>query len=381
MTDSSITPSSFAARQERLGAALREAGLDALALNPGPSLVYLTGLSFHLMERPLVALFFPDRSPLLVLPELETAKVEELKFPAQVITFGDNPATWAAVYRQAVQAAQIDGRRVGVEPRRLRVLELRLLEAAAPKGEFVSAEASLAALRIQKDESEVAAMRIAVDIAQRALQEALRQVHVGMTEQELASEVTLQLLRAGSQPEMPFSPIVSFGPNSANPHSIPGDRHLAEGDLLLIDWGATSKGYISDLTRTFAVGEVDQEYLRIAQVVAEANAAGRAAARPGLPAGDVDRAARKVIEQAGYGQYFFHRTGHGIGMEAHEEPYMYGENQLLLVPGMTFTVEPGIYLPGRAGVRIEDNLVITSSGADTLSSLPRDLLNVLSPNS
>jgi Xaa-Pro dipeptidase len=370
------SPSIFPSRQQKLAQAMQTAGLDAVVINPSPTLVYLTGLNFHLMERPVVAIFLHDRPPLLILPELEVAKAEELRFPSQVITFSDNPATWAETYTRAVQDAGIEGKRIGLEPRRLRVLELRLLEGAAPRAYFISAEESLASLRLQKDASEVMSMRKAVDIAQRALEAALGSVKTGMTERELASELSVQLLRAGSQSEFPFAPIVSFGSNSANPHAVPGERRLAPGDLLLIDWGAAYGDYISDLARTFAVGEVDPEFKRIARIVAEANAAGRGAARPGVAAGEVDRAARTVIEGAGYGPHFIHRVGHGIGMEAHEGPYMFGENELLLAPGMTFTVEPGIYLPGRGGVRIEDNLVITKDGAETLSDLPRELLEL-----
>jgi Xaa-Pro dipeptidase len=131
-------------------------------------------------------------------------------------------------------------------------------------------------------------------------------------------------------------------------------------------------GYISDLTRTFAVGEVQEEYHQIFDIVAEANAAGRAAGKPGAPCSAVDRAARGVIEESGYGKYFTHRTGHGIGLEAHEEPYMRGDNEQVLQPGMVYTVEPGIYLPGRNGVRIEDNVVITSDGNECLSDMSRE---------
>jgi Xaa-Pro dipeptidase len=140
-----------------------------------------------------------------------------------------------------------------------------------------------------------------------------------------------------------------------------------------VDWGAASDGYISDLTRTFAVGEVDAEYAKIHKIVQEANAAGRAAAKPGVPCAEVDKAARAMIESAGYGQFFTHRTGHGIGMEGHEEPYMRGDNMQILEPGMAFTVEPGIYLPERNGVRIEDNVVITDTGANVLSDMPREM--------
>ena len=364
----------YAARQAKLAHELENAGLQALALNPGPSLTYLTGLHFHLMERPVVAFFVPHSAPVLVLPELETAKTENLAFAADILAYGEDPADWPAVFRKAAQAAQIDGRQVGVEPRRLRVLELRLLEAAAPEAQFTSAEESLAALRMRKDEGELVAMRKAVGIAQRALLATLPLIHIGMTERNLAAELTLQLLRLGSDPEFPFAPIVSFGSNSANPHAVPTERPLASGDLLLIDWGAAYHDYLSDLTRTFAVGRVPQEMAHIAEIVKEANSAARNAVRPGVTAHDVDQAARQVIEKAGYGQYFIHRTGHGLGMEAHEEPYMRAGNPLPLQPGMTFTIEPGIYLPGRGGVRIEDNIVVTLTGVESMSDLPRELV-------
>lgn len=158
-----------------------------------------------------------------------------------------------------------------------------------------------------------------------------------------------------------------------NPHASPTERKLQAGDLLVVDWGAAYEGYISDLTRTFAVGEVDDECAKIYKIVQEANAAGRAAGKPGVPCAAVDIATRDVIEKSGYGKYFTHRTGHGIGMEGHEEPYMRGDNMQLLEVGMAYTVEPGIYLPNRNGVRIEDNIVITENGADCLSDMPREI--------
>jgi Xaa-Pro dipeptidase len=229
---------------------------------------------------------------------------------------------------------------------------------------------------MQKDTSEISAMRKAVEIAQRALEKTIPSIQIGITERELASELTLQILRAGSDAEIPFSPIVASGPNSANPHAVPGGRTLEPGDLLIIDWGASYGGYISDITRTFSIGNIDPELEKIFNIVLEANEAGRSASQPGIKAGEIDQAARAVIESAGYGEYFTHRTGHGIGMEGHEEPYIYSGNELELQPGMTFTVEPGIYLPGRGGVRIEDDVLITEDSAESLTSLPREMITI-----
>ncbi len=367
-----MVESIFSLRQQKLAVALEKAGLHALALNPGPSLVYLTGLHFHLSERPVVAFFTPGQPVQIALPTLERLKVEALSFPLQAFLYEEDPAGWGQVFARAAQAAQLSDV-VGIEPRQFRVLELRLVEAAAPKTQFTSAEAVVAALRMQKDETELAAMRSAVQIAQHALTSTLPHFRVGMSEQDLASELVLQTLRAGSQGEMPFMPIVSGGPHSANPHATPSNRPIEPGDLLVIDWGAAYGGYFADLTRTFAIEEVEPEYRRIAEIVLAANTAGRQAGKPGQPAKLVDVAARGVIQAAGYGEYFTHRTGHGLGMEGHEPPYMRGDNELILQAGMTYTVEPGVYLPGRNGVRIEDDMVITLDGAASLSDMPREL--------
>ena len=366
-------------RLEKLVASLRTSGLDAVALNPGPTLTYLTGAHFHLMERPVVLLVTQGENPAIILPELEMLKVEQMPYHVQAFPYGENPSEWEAVFRKAAQALALDtltgtrGKRIGVEPNQMRLLEFRYVKAGAPEADYPDASDVLGALRLRKGKEEVEAMRKAVKVAEAALEATLPLIKIGMAEKELAAELVTQLLKHGSEPELPFSPIVSGGPNSANPHASPTERKLQAGDLLVIDYGATVDGYISDITRTFAVGEVDAEYAKIHQIVQQANAAGRAAGKPGVPCAEVDKAARAVIENAGYGEYFTHRTGHGIGMEPHEEPYMRGDNMQLLEPGMAYTVEPGIYLPGRNGVRVEDNVVVTDDGSESLSDLPREM--------
>jgi Xaa-Pro dipeptidase len=362
-----------AARFDKLAASLRNSGLDAVALNPGPTLVHLTGLHFHLMERPVVLLFAPGQAPAVVLPELETQKLVGLPFEITAFPYGENPADWNNVFKSAVRSLRLDGKAIGVETLHMRLLEYGYVKSGAPDANFPDASAALSALRIRKDAGEIENMRKAVKVAQNALEAALKNFKVGMTEKEFASELTVQLLRGGSEPEMPFSPIVSGGLNGANPHASPSDRPIVQGDLLVIDWGATVNAYISDLTRTFAVGDLEPEYRKIHEIVQEASAAGRAAGKPGVPCANVDIAARTVIEKSGYGQFFTHRTGHGIGMEGHEEPYMRGDNRQLLEEGMAYTVEPGIYLPGRNGVRIEDDMVVTKDGSESLSDMPRKI--------
>jgi Xaa-Pro dipeptidase len=360
-------------RLSKLSDALRNSGLEALVLNAGPSLVYLTGLHFHLSERPVVALFTVDQEPTIILPELEILKMTGLPYEIRAFPYGENPADWESIFCKAIQSLGLDGKRIGVEPRQMRLLEFRHVKSGAPEADFPDASDVVSSLRVRKDADEIAAIYKAVRVAQSALEATIPLIRTGMTEKELASELVVQLLRQGSLSELPFAPIVSGGPNSANPHASPSDRKIQHGDLLVVDWGAVVDGYISDLTRTFAVGEVEAEYHKIHQIVLEANAAGRVAGEPGAPCANVDIAARTVIEKAGYGKFFTHRTGHGIGMEGHEDPYMRSDNMQLLEPGMAYTVEPGIYLPERNGVRIEDNVVISETGAECLSDMPRGL--------
>lgn len=361
-------------RLNHLRQALQRESLDALLLIPGPTLLYAAGLSFHLMERPVVFIATPGSAPpVLILPEFERSKGETCPLKPVLFPYGEDPGERRPAFEAAARHAGLAKKRLGVESLRMRFLELRLLEAAAPGAQFVAADEVVTSLRVAKDASELQAMRRAVLAAEQAFRSTVPLLKLGMTEREVASELTLQLLRAGSDSELPFPPIVATGPNSALPHGVPTDRRLQRGDFVILDWGASVGGYISDLTRTLAIEPVDHELSRVHAIVLQANEAGRAALRPGAACAEVDRAARQVIEAAGYGPQFTHRTGHGIGMEAHEPPYIRGDNAELLAPGMTFTVEPGVYLPGHGGVRIEDNVVITSNGAETLSTLNRSL--------
>lgn len=363
----------FQKRQQRLAHLIEEKNFDALVLNAGPSLTYFTGLHFHLSERPVVFIFMPGKDPVLILPELEGAKLSHLPYSLTSFVYSENPRQWPNVFSRANQSVELAGKKIGIEPQQLRLLEYNYLGAAAEKASFSDASGLIAKMRAVKDNTEILHMKHAVQIAEKALLDVLKLVIIGMTEQELANELVIQLLKHGSQPHLPFSPIVSSGPNGANPHAQPSERKLAVGDLLIIDWGASWNGYVSDLTRTFGIGKVDKKYKQIHQIVQRANAAGREAAKPGTTCGDIDKAARTVIEDGGYGSFFLHRTGHGIGMECHEEPYIREDNQQVLQAGMTFTIEPGIYLPGENGVRIEDNVLVVKDGVESLSNFPRKM--------
>jgi Xaa-Pro dipeptidase len=361
------------ARLQRLRAAMAQANFDCVAAIAGPNLYYLTGLSFHLSERPTVGLYPLQGDPVIVAGNLEESKVVTgAPYAMRGFYYTDSVGPVPA-FREAAQALGLAKPRIGVESVRMRVMELRLLEDAFLQPRIDAAEGLFASLRMAKDAQELGLMRRATQIAEAALLATLPSIRAGVSERQIASELVVQTLRAGSDAELPFGPIVASGPNSALPHAAVTDRVLQPGDLLTLDWGAAHGGYVADLTRTFAIGQIDPELTNIYELVRQANQAGCAAARPGALAAEVDAAARAVITDGGYGQYFVHRLGHGLGLEGHEDPSVHGRNETALVPGMTFTVEPGIYLPGKGGVRIEDDVVVTEAGCESLSTLSREL--------
>jgi Xaa-Pro dipeptidase len=348
-------------------------GVDCVAVMPGANMSYLTGLSFHLMERPTVA-FFPVRGkPAFVLASFEATKpaTGPVAIDWQLFPWSDEEGPVGA-FAAASKALVLSGKTLAVEELVMRVRELRLIEASAPRVQFADAGPLLANLRMHKDEAEIAQMRQAVAITEAALGALLEKIHVGMTEREIAGELLIEMLRRGAE-SLSFDPIVLSGPNTALPHGVPSDRRVQAGDLLLFDFGTFAGGYASDITRTFFVGQASDELRRVYDVVKRANEAGRKAARPGVEIQEVDRAARKVIADAGYGQYFTHRTGHGLGLEVHEPPFACEGDTTILEPGMTFTVEPGVYQPGIGGVRVEDDVVITQNGSESLTTFDREL--------
>ena len=381
----------YLTRLRALQALQRANAVDCVALMPGANLRYFTGLDMHLSERPTLALIPAGLTPQatgepeagagpgigLVIPVLEAGAARE-KVPGEVTLFpySDEEGHEHAFFR-AAEALRLENCSIGVEYLAMRLLEARRLEQAAPGARLLAIEPWLPKLRQIKDESEIGYMRRAVEMAQNALQRLLDEnaIRPGRTEREVAADLKIALLREGSQGDA-FAPLVVAGPHSALPHAGPSGRPLAEGDLLIVDWGAVYEGYRSDITRTFVLGEPTAEMLRIHDAVLAANQSARLGVRPGLPGQEIDRLARRAISLAGYGEFFIHRTGHGLGLETHEPPYMVEGNLKLLEAGMTFTVEPGIYVPDLGGLRIEDDVLVTAAGSETLTSLPRELLRL-----
>lgn len=362
------------ARILRLRNAMREANLDGVALVPGTGLTYFSGIHTHMSERPTVLFLPAEGDPAIVIPHLEAMKAEAAGIPPGRIFGWSDEEGYGGAFARAAEALSLSGSRYAVEALKMRVLEFEMLHELGGRPPS-HADELLKQIRLSKDAHELAQMQAAVDVAESAIQTVLPLIRIGQTEKEIAGLLLVALLEAGAE-QLPFSPIVSTGVNGASPHAVPTDNRLQEGDLLIIDWGAQVGDYVSDITRTFAVGYISDELRQVYEIVRQANAAGMAVCRPGVTGEAIDRAARDVIDAAGYGAFFIHRTGHGLGMEAHEPPSLVAGERQPLPAGAVFTVEPGIYLPGKGGVRIEDDIVLTEDGYRSLTSLPRELQTV-----
>ena len=367
----------YEARLGGLKKRLAKENIDVLALLPGANITYLTGIEKELSERPLV-LFLPSSKsarPLILLPGFEAETfARALPYTVDTVTYTDEEG-YTGAFTKAVDVLHLAGKTIGMEARSMRLLELRQIERNALNAKIVESDQLLSQGRIRKDSDEIEAIRTAIRVSEESLKATCAQVKVGMSERNVQMILNMEMLKNGADGNG-FPPIVLSGPRAALPHGVASDRRLQEGDCLLIDYGFRVGVYSADITRTFSIGTSTPEWKEIYEIVKMANEAGRKMAGPGILAEQVDSAARRVIVDAGYGEYFTHRTGHGLGLEIHESPYILSGNKTVLEPGMVFTVEPGIYIADRVGVRIEDDVVITENGAEALSTYPRELTSL-----
>ncbi len=342
-------------------------GIDCLLVSVGSDLPYLTGYEAMPLERLTMLVLTRDGPATLVVPELEAPRVRPGRF--QILPWSETEDPIKHVVRHAGRPTVAA---IGDQTWSFFLLELF---SAMTDTTFVSAAAVMKELRIRKGPDEIEALRAAAHAVDRVLAGIPAEIRFeGRTEVQVARDVIDMTIEEGHD-EAKFW-IVASGPNAASPHHEPGDRVIQQGDSVVIDFGGRKDRYCSDVTRTFTVGPPSHNLAEVHAIVREANRVARAAVRPGVPAQEVDRAARAVIADAGYGDYFIHRTGHGIGMDGHEHPYLVEGNTEPLEPGMAFSIEPGIYLPGELGVRIEDICVATEDGIDVLNQADRHLIEV-----
>jgi Xaa-Pro aminopeptidase len=352
-------------RLARARARMEELGVDVLLLSLGADLPYLTGYEAMPLERLTMLVVPVGGEATLVVPRLEAPRVTEHPDAFSVLAWEETDDPVALVARLAAAPATAA---VGDQTWAVFVLDL---QAALPGTRFRKASEVTGPLRIVKDVAEIAALRAAahaVDAIAGAMRE---QKFAGRRETEVHRELVDRMLELGH--ERANFAIVASGPNGASPHHEPADRVIGAGDVVLCDFGGTMHGYCSDITRMFVVGEPAPEVRDTYAVLVDAQEKAVRAATIGTSCEAVDAAARRAIADAGYGDSFIHRTGHGIGVEAHEEPYIVAGNNLPLAPGHAFSVEPGIYLPGRFGLRLEDIVVATPDGPERLNEAPRDL--------
>lgn len=351
------------ARRDRAAEYAAEAGLDGLLVTPGADLEYLTGYPAMPLERLTMLALRPGGDPVMVVPMLE--RPAALATPAREVevigwTDGEDP------YRLLLGLIGKGRYAIGDASWTSHALSLQ----SAGIGELVASGAALPLLRAVKDAGELAALRAAGAGADRSFAEIVHLPFAGRRELDVAADLA-RLLRENGHENVDFT-IVGSGPNSASPHHDPSERIIRGGDAVVLDFGGRADSYCSDITRTVFVGEPTAEQRQVYEIVRAAQQAAFEAVAPGVRAQDVDRAARAVIVEAGFGERFIHRTGHGIGREVHEPPYIIEGNETVLTEGMTFSDEPGIYIAGRFGVRIEDQVAVTSTGAERLNEATRD---------
>lgn len=360
-----LPPMDVAARADRLRSALGEAGCDGLVVGELTNVRYLTGFTgsagLVLVSADGLLFVSDGRYRDQAAEELAAAGVD-----ARIeIVSADPDETVASI------AAAAGIQRLGLEADSVTWSRQQRWAEELFDGELVATTALVEGLRLVKDPGEAARIRSACAIADEALSRCRAKLLEGPTEAEFAQELDTTMKSLGAA-DVSFETIVASGPNGAKPHHRPGDRVVLEGDLVVIDFGALVDGYHSDMTRTLAVGQIDQERQRMLDVVLDSQQRGVEAVRAGRPAAEVDAACREVIGEAGWADAFLHSTGHGVGLDIHEEPRVSGRSTATLVAGHVVTVEPGVYLPGIGGVRIEDTVLVTDDGCDRLTLAPKE---------
>jgi Xaa-Pro aminopeptidase len=371
-----VKPFATSVYRDRLARAAAEAsarGIDALLVTPSADYAYLLGYRAPALER-LTCLVVPaEGTPTLVLPRLEEPlarhELGDLVDMVELRSWGETDDPFS-VFRDRLRGGAM---RVGVQDQMWARFVLRLRAALDPI-ELVVAGPTLAALRQRKSPDEVERLRAAAAAADSAMQQIIGERLSGQAEAQVSRRIRDLLLGAGHD-SADFA-IVASGPNAASPHHEAGERLIGAGEAIVLDIGGTRAGYCSDTTRTAFVGEPPPDFAALYEVLRRAQAAACEAVRPGIPAEAVDRAAREIVEEAGYGERFFHRTGHGIGLETHEEPYIVAGNAEPLQVGHAFSVEPGIYVEGEWGARIEDIVICTPDGGERLNQTSRELFIV-----
>jgi Xaa-Pro dipeptidase len=356
-------------RLQRACELLKAANIDAAAFVPGPNFAYLTGVDLHLMERPTLFVLTARGEQHAIIPALEKHQWSAAMPDTETYYWADEDGPGKAF--DALSAGLGDCV-LGVEGLRMRAAEYLLLRQHWPESQLKNADSALVPMRICKDAAEIADLRRAIHISETALAEVMQDTRAGDTEVAIVARLKAAMLSHGAV-GFAFEPIVLSGAEAANPHGHPGDRKLQSGQALLIDFGASYGVMHADITRTFFVEHVADSHQSIYETVKAANEQGKQAVAPGVPVEMVDAAATSVLANSPYAEMILHKTGHGLGREVHEAPQVMRGNTMPLESGMVITIEPGLYHVGDIGVRIEDDVLVTDTGYESLTSYGRDI--------
>lgn len=350
---------------------LKNNDLDSILITSKANVYYYSNYYSEPHERIIAIYMSIDYDPILILPHMEVEDAKQAGWPYQILSYHDHDNVWQCLIECLKNKGTLP-LRLGLENNHISLERYHFVQHILPKAEIVDAQEILANQRLIKDKDEYALLKEAAELADFGVKTGIEAIKKGVTELEVIAKIEYELKKQGIQ-EMSFSTMTLFGNNTASPHGTPGMNKLKKGDLVLFDLGVIYKGYCSDITRTIAYHSITPEQKHIYQTVLTAEETAIAAAQIGRQVGELDLAARNHINNTGYGKYFPHRIGHGLGIDVHEFPSMHANNTLKLQAGMCFTIEPGIYKPKIGGVRIEDMIFMTATGAEILTQSPKDL--------
>ncbi|WP_010532393.1 M24 family metallopeptidase [Lentibacillus jeotgali] len=358
-------------RLNTLYSKLEHNGLDSILVTSSANFYYLSNYYTDPHERVIAVYVSKYHDPLMIIPALEKDDAKNAGWKYDMISYTDSDNPWELFYQFLKRNNSIP-ETTAVEQNHLTIERFNQVKSMLPDTQFSDAQEILANLRVIKDQEEYARLKQAAELADFGIKTGVEAINSNMSELEIIAKIEYELKKQGVE-QMSFATMTLSGAKTASPHGTPSMKKVEKGDLVLFDLGVVFEGYCSDISRTVAYKSINSEQENIYNTVLEAETKAIQASKKGTAVGEIDLAARHHIEQAGYGDYFIHRVGHGLGIETHEYPSMHGQNRLELQNGMCYTIEPGIYVPGQNGVRIEDMVFMTDSGAETLTKFPKEL--------
>ncbi len=360
----------YQSRREEVTLKLKEKGLKGMILFPSPNMYYMTGFHSFPGERLLLAIFPVESEPFFIAPKLYESQIRKESWIKDMILWNDEENAYEKLAEIFVEKGLIEGR-FKIDDT-MWADQLLGIMTTLPDVKFEPVGELLNDLRLIKSSEEIDQIRKSSQIVDEVVEVLKTSLKPGMTEIEVAALMEFEMRKRGSR-GIAFETIVGSGPNSALPHYSPAERKLQKGEFIVLDFGAIYQGYCSDTTRTLCLGEPTTKMKEVYNIVKEAQEIGVRTVKPGIKASQVDQAVRQYIVDHGYGEYFTHRTGHGLGLQVHEEPYISAISDVILEPGMVFSIEPGIYIEGEFGVRIEDIVVVTENGCERFNKSSRKL--------